>query len=278
MKKSLLILIVALLPLFAFDDADLDGVPDSLDKCPDTPIIDLVGADGCSIKSVVVENHFDIVTGLAYSQYNYRLNTETDTWTASLQADWFHGNWAAQVYTSYYKSDTQTDNIDGMNDTTLSGYYTFRNVLPRLNLQVGAGVIFPTYDAQLDNNNADYLATLNLNYMMDKINLFGSYTFTYIGDDDVSYTDINGNTQTIRYQNTNAFSVGTGYAWTGKLYTSLSYYQSDSIYKDVEDIKNLTLYSYYAINAHWFVTASYAYGLSDATSDNYYSLRVGYYF
>ena len=278
MKKSLLILIMAILPLFAFNDADLDGVPDSLDKCPNTPITDLVGADGCSIKSVVVENHFDIVTGLAYSQYNYRLNTETDTWTASLQADWFHGNWAAQVYTSYYSSDTQTDNIDGMNDTTLSGYYTFRNVLPRLNLQVGAGVIFPTYDAQLDNNNADYLATLNLNYMMDKINLFGSYTFTYIGDDDVSYTDINGNTQTIRYQNTNAFSVGTGYAWTGKLYTSLSYYQSDSIYKDVEDIKNLTLYSYYAINAHWFVTASYAYGLSDATSDNYYSLRLGYYF
>ena len=278
MKKSLWILMAALLPIFAFNDIDLDGVPDTLDKCPDTPITDLVGPDGCSIKSVMTENHFDIVTGLAYSQYNYRLNSEIDTLTASLQADWFHGNWAAQIYTSYYNSDSQTDDIDGMNDTTLTGYYTFCNVTPRLDVQVGAGVILPTYDAQLGNNNTDYLGTLNLNYSWENANLFGGYTFTYIGDDDVSYTDMNGNTQTIRYQNTNAFSLGAGYSWTTKIYTSLSYYQSDSIYQDVEDIKNVTLYGYYAIDAHWFITGSYACGLSDATGDHYYSLRLGYYF
>jgi hypothetical protein len=34
-------------------DADADGVPDSLDQCPDTPAADVVNAQGCSIDQLV---------------------------------------------------------------------------------------------------------------------------------------------------------------------------------------------------------------------------------
>lgn len=277
-KKILFLSVVTLLPLLAYNDADLDGVPDSLDLCPHTPITDLVNEKGCSVESVLIENHFDIITGLAFSQYNYRLNSETDTLTASLQVDWFRGDWIFQLYTSYYRSDTQTTDLDGMNDTTVSAYHTFRNVLPHLDVQLGAGVVLPTYDAAFDNNRVDYMGMVNLNYTIQKSNLFGGYTFTYIGDDDVGYTDLEGNLQTIRYRDTHAFNLGAGHTWRSNLYTSLSYYRSESIYEDVEDIENVTLYGYYAIDNHWFMTAGYAYGLSDATSDHYYSLKVGYYF
>jgi hypothetical protein len=278
MKKILFSLFACSLALFAYTDADLDGVDDSVDLCPNTPITDIVDKNGCSVKSVITEHHFDIIMGLAYSQYNYRLNDDSDTITTSLQADWYYGNYSAQLFTSYYSTDGDGYDRDGMNDTTLAGYYTFKNVVPRLNLQVGAGVVFPTYDADYDNNNADFVASLNANYAMDEVNLFAGYSFTYVGDDDVRYTGTDGNTYEILYQNTNAFNAGAGYHFSPRLYASASYFYSDSIYEDVDAIENITLYGFYTIDAHWFLTGNYAYGLSDTTSDHYVALRVGYYF
>ncbi|WP_353661935.1 DUF3187 domain-containing protein [Hydrogenimonas sp. SS33] len=280
MKRILLLSFAATLTLFAYSDMDMDGVDDSVDKCPNTPITDIVDANGCSIKSVITENHFDLILGLAYSQYNYRLNDESDTWTTTAQVDYYRNDFSMQLSTSWYRTDSGDYDDSGMNDTTLAAYYRFNQMAwaPNLTVQLGAGVIFPTYNAQFDNNNADYMGVVNLNYDIDKTTLFGSYSYTYIGDDDVSYTDAAGNPQRIEYQNVNAYSLGAGYHFTPTFYASASYYRSDSIYKSVEDIESLSLYGFYSIDAHWFLTGSYAYGLSDSTSDHYAALRLGYYF
>ncbi len=274
MKRILFLTLACSAALFAYSDADLDGVADSVDQCPNTPITDIVDKNGCSIKSVIAEHHFDIIAGIAYSQFNYRYNDDSDTFTTTLQADWYYGNYSAQLSTSYYNTDSDSYSDSGMNDTTLTGYYTFKNVVPKLNVQVGAGIIFPTYDSAYGNNNTDYAASVFGNYTLGETSLFGGYTFTYIGDDDVTLAD----GSKIEYQNTNAFNVGAGYHFTPKLYASLSYFHSDSIYKSVDAIENISLYGFYSVDTHWFVTGSYAYGLNDATSDNYFALRVGYYF
>ena len=277
MKKSVLTLLISGICLFAYTDMDLDGVDDSIDKCPNTPITDLVDASGCSVKSLVSHHHFDLVMGLAYSQYNYRLNDETDTWTTTAQIDYYYDNISLQLLTSYYSTDSDDYDDSGMNDTTLAAYYQY-NIAPDLSLQAGFGFIFPTYDAEYNNNNTDYIGSLNLNYRTGDYSLFGGYSFIYIGDDDVTYVGSDGYTYAIDYQNVNAFNLGAGYYFSSKLYTSLSYYYSDSIYEDVDAIENITLYGFYSIDKNWFMTGSYAYGLSDTTSDNYFALRVGYYF
>jgi len=259
---------------FAFTDMDMDGVDDKIDQCPGTPFTDIVDEKGCSIESVLVQNHYDLIVGLAYSQYNYRQNSDTDTLTTSLQVDFYRGNLSAQLALSYYNTDGDGYNDNGMNDTTLSGYYAFKNVWrPGLTVQVGGGLIFPTYDSAYDNNNLDIFASLHLDYKRGSANFFGGYTYTVVGDDDV-VTD----TFALRYQNTNAFNIGAGYTFTPKIYGSLSYFHGDSIYEHVDATESLSVYGFYSIDTHWFVTGNYALGLNDATSDNYVALRLGYYF
>ncbi len=273
MRKTVSMLLLCTMTLFAFTDSDLDGVDDSVDKCPNTPIMDLVDANGCSIKSLITSERYDIIFGLSYSELNYRLNEKTDTYTSSFQADYYRDDFSLQFSTSYYTSSDSTGyDSNGMNDTTIAAYYRFKP-LSFLSIYAGLGLILPTYESDLGNNNTDYTISLNFSYSIDDANLFAGYNHTLVGDDDVK----SGSTL-VEYQNTDAFSIGTGYYFTPKLYSSISYYQSDSIYKSVETIRNLSFYAFYSIDSYWFATASYAMGLSDSTSDNYLAMRVGYYF
>jgi len=126
MKKISTILFMCTLTLFAFTDSDLDGVDDAADKCPNTPITDLVDANGCSVKSLVVNESYDIIVGLSYSEIDYRLNEKTDTYTTSFQVDYYRDNLSFQLSTSYYASSDSTGyDSNGMNDTTIAAYYRF---------------------------------------------------------------------------------------------------------------------------------------------------------
>jgi len=48
MKQILLLGAAALICFGAVKDSDLDGVPDNLDKCPNTPFLETVNKYGCS--------------------------------------------------------------------------------------------------------------------------------------------------------------------------------------------------------------------------------------
>ena len=142
-----------------------------------------------------------------------------------------------------------------------------------LTLKVGAGVILPTYDATLKNNNTDYFGSINISYMIKNATIFAGYSHTIINDDDIHTT-----TNNINYQSTNSFSAGAGYNFTPKLYISTSYFQADSIYKGVKDLKSVSMFLFYSLDENYFTNISYAKGLSDSTSDNTASIKLGYYF
>jgi len=275
MKKLLVLVLLSTMSLFAYVDSDLDGVEDSLDRCPNSAMTDIVDIQGCPVRSLVSQHHFDIIAGLSYDEEKDIAFVDTfSRTTESLQIDYYYKNFSLQMLTSYYQSSTSFDgnlsDVDesGMNDTTLAAYYQTQ-VTPSLALRFGVGAILPTFDSSLDNEATDYLASINLSYTVGKASLFAGYTRTMINDDDVGL---------IQYQDTNAFSGGVGYYLTPKLYTSLSYFQSDSIYKDVDDTKSASAYLFYSLSSHWFTTLAYSKGLSDPTSDHYLALRVGYYF
>lgn len=270
MIKILLVLLAVLIPLIAYSDFDMDGVDDNTDKCPNTSFNDLVNTSGCTMKSLESPHHFDIIFGINYSETNYDALEDTDTISQSLQIDYFYKNFSLQASSSYYNSQSTTYNNSGTNDSFIGAYYKL-NPAKNLTLRLGAGTIIPTYKSDLNNNNTDFTASANLSYMLKNANLFGGYSYTLINDDDIV-------AESVAYQNTNSYNFGLGFYPTTKIYISGAYNSSESIYKDVETVNTVSINAFYNIDAHWFTTLNYAYGLSDTASDNYSALRVGYYF
>lgn len=255
--------------LFAYTDSDLDGVDDTIDQCPNTSIMDLVDTKGCSIESLQSQHHYDIVIGGNYSQMDYTTNEKTDTYTSTLQVDYFYKAFSLQASTSYFSSKSDSYSDSGLNDSTLSAGYSI-DASENLRIKLGIGLILPTYNSALNNNKMDYLSSINATYSIDKLNLFAGYSFTVNNDKDIA--------NVVAYQDAHAYSAGLGYYLTSKWYMSTSYYNSDSTTKNIENIENVSLYSFYSIDEHWFTNITYAYGLSDSTSKHYASLNIGYYF
>ncbi len=284
-KLTLFASVLLSLNLHAFTDSDLDGVDDSVDKCPNTPFMDIVDLNGCTKKSLLKtssskssNHHFDIIVGASYSGADYTQTNRSDTTATSLQVDYYYKDLSIQASTSYYYSkenDGSTNN--GFYDTFVGASYKIE-ATKDLKFYVGAGALLPTYDTSLNNNNTDYKASVSFSYYLSKVNLFGAYSYTLIGDDDVTIVDNNANAYNYTYQDTNSYSGGIGLYATNKLYLSASYFEGDSIYVGYEKIKSASLYAYYTINKNWFSSFSYARGLSDTATDNYASLRLGYFF
>ncbi len=271
MKKMLLIIMLGMLStsLFAYSDLDMDGVDDSIDKCPNTPLTDLVDMNGCTKKMLLSPHHFDIIIGANYSDSNYGSRSQINTYSSSFQVDYYYKNFSLQASTSYFETDGDGYSDNGMNDTFVGASYQFKPA-QALSFHIGIGALLPTYDTALNNNNTDYTASASVSYALGKTNIFGSYIYTMINDDDIAGI--------VTYQNTNAFSGGLGYYLTNKLYLSGSYNTSDSVYMNIEKIRTISAYGYYSITTHWFTTLSYVYGLSDSASDNAVSIKLGYYF
>ncbi len=270
MKKSLLFLssILMTINLHAYMDNDMDGVDDTIDKCPNSLLTDLVDLNGCSKKSLISPHHYDIIVGMNYSDADYRSLNTTDTLATSLQADYYYKQFSLQASTSYYESEGSGYSASGLLDSYLGASYRVDKI-NNLSVSLSAGVILPTYDTELNNNNMDYTTSMNLSYALRNLNIFGGYAYTLINDDDIGE---------ITYQDTNAISGGLGYYLNNKLYMSASYSMSESIYSGIEDIETATVYGYYTISKDMFTTLSYSYGLSDSASDNYLSLRLGFLF
>jgi len=272
MQKIIIFIILLSINLSAYSDSDLDGVEDSIDKCPNTPFTDLVDINGCSIKSLINQNHFDIIFGVSYSQTDYKTQEKTDTFSQNIQLDYYYKNFSLQASTSYFQSNSSNYNDRGMNDIFLSTYYNF-NPSTNLMLRFGAGIILPTYKSTLNNNKTDYIASINLSYNINNLNLFGGYLYTKIND-----TDIKTQTNFIEYQDVNSYNMGIGYYITNNIYGSISYNNSESIYKDIEDIKSASLYLFYSFNSRYFSTFTYDYGISSSASNHAFNIKLGYYF
>lgn len=264
-KKALFIIMAASLTLWAYSDYDMDGVEDNVDKCPNTSFNELVDIEGCTIKVLDSEHHFSIIYGIGLSEADYATVRNSDTLTQSLQIDYYYQNFSIQASTSYYDSDEES----GLNDSFIGAYYKL-SPSNELTLRFGGGVLLPTYDTELDNNNMDVVASASFSYMLEKINLFGGYSYTMVNDDDILGI--------VTYQDTHSYSGGAGFYALNDLYVSGYYTTSDSIYKDTEEIETLSLYAFYTIDANWFTTFSYSHGLSDSASDSALTLRLGYYF
>ncbi|RLA72293.1 MAG: DUF3187 domain-containing protein [Epsilonproteobacteria bacterium] len=254
--------------IYAYEDADLDGVEDAYDQCSYTPLTELVDSSGCTIQSLVSYHHYDIIVGGSFSQLDYRTNELTDTYNTELQFDYYYKSFSLQAVVSYFNSNSETYSNRGLNDSYITLNYQWA-LSQQFQFRLGAGVIIPTYDSGLGNEALDVSVSADFTYTAGGFTLLGRYGYTLINDTDI---------EEVVYQNTHALNAGVGVNLSEHFYSSLSYYRSDSIYVDVEALQSISLYSFYSFDLHWFGIANYAYGLSDSTSNHYLSLKVGYYF
>lgn len=269
MKKTLFVSLLLSGYLFSAD-ADLDGVDDAQDQCMNTPFSDLVNARGCTIRSLQSDSNYDIILGVGYSQINYASQEKTDTFTQTLQADYYNGNIWAQVAGSYFNSSSPGLKQSGSGDTLIALYYksAFGN---SLTVQTGIGVLLPTYNSGYHNEAADYQGSLNVQYDFNEhLNLFGGYSYTIVNDTDIL--------NTVQYQNTQSFYAGAGYAINDGTRISASYAQAQNMYVGTQTVKTASIGLFYQLSTHWFTMLDYRYGLSDSASDHDGSVRIGYSF
>jgi len=258
---------------YSVSDGDFDGVSDEFDECPNTPFSDLVDSRGCSVKKVNISkdiNRLTLIVGANYSNYRSKYNNKTKTLSESLELDYQIQKIKLMLYISRFSSKnsplSQYDD-SSFADTRLSFLYTLDRKIDNLDLSFGAGLAIPNYKGSLHNNSSDIYTSINANYYIDKTSLFGSYIYTVIGDSDV---------KGLKYQNTNAFSLGAGYIFNQNLYSSISLYMSDPIVKSGTTTKNLSIYSYYNLSQKNFLSISYSHDLTKEINYNSYGLNLGF--
>ncbi|MDK9692837.1 MAG: transporter [Sulfurimonas sp.] len=270
MYRLVLALLCMTTSSYAYVDSDFDGVEDAYDLCPQTPLSDLVDADGCMIKSTETEISYDLVFGMGYSQINYASQEPSDTLSSSLQADIYTGRWWFQLVASHYKSDDGVESKSGLEDTSVSIMYRFTPT-EKLSITTGVGLILPTYKSTYNNEETDYMASVDLDYDLNsRFSLFFGSNYTLVNDSDVTEE---------KYQNSYGFYAGAKYIQPSKKSAlSAAYYQNESIYTSTQTIKYLSLGYTYMIDNSWNIGGHYGHGLSDSASDKSISAYVGYTF
>ena len=261
MGRVLLLLMVLASFVFAYVDSDMDGVPDKSDRCANTPLSELVDLSGCTVKSLAVEHHFDVVLGQSYAtDSNSTLNL------SSFRLDYYYKEWSFQLATSYYDATNSDEKSSGQNDTYLNFSYLL-NPLKNLYVNIGGGAVFPTYESE--DNEVDYTASLYGRYRWDSLSLILGLGYGKTGDDNSE--------NIISYSDTLSYKIALGYSWSENVYASMGYARVNSIFEGSDDLESLSLYGHYGIDEHWFSNLSYRYGLAKSDLKETIGVNLGYY-
>lgn len=234
--------------LFSFEDYDIDGVEDNVDRCLNTPFDKLVDEYGCPQDN----SYFGALTFSLGSDMYIDQEYENSN-NLNFFLNYTYKNWDLSI------SNARNSVLDNA-DLYVSGGYTIKS--ENLNTKVSLGVKNST--AQTD----DYFTSINLNYFLNnKQNLFLYYNYSITGD--TKYTE---------YENTNSLSIGSGIALGNSLYTALSYEYSSSIYPDTKDYKAISWFNNYSLFENYFASLNYSYSLNKLYYDHIVSVKLGFYF
>ncbi len=245
-------------------DQDLDGVPDTIDQCPDTPFFNEVNAYGCTttILTLPEETESDsLIATLGYGLSNNEdLIDRKQQDTGKFQLSYYHDDWSYSLRTGYFKNSQES----GMLDTTLKIKKKFK-LTPSLKFGLGLGIKLPTYDFK--GNETDYIFYSSLNYYpTSSLSLFTGINYTLINDDETDTP----------LQNTNSFYIGLGYFFTNNFYANFSYNYLKSKFTTEHASNTLSSTLYYKIDEKWFTTLSYSREIADDDLHDALNFKIGY--
>ena len=249
MRKGLVWGVLLAQVSFAFQDSDLDGVEDSVDRCPNTPILALVDRFGCPVEEKKGRLYLRVGGGFVIDRGNSDLYS-------LLSIAYSYRKLYASFTTRYYLSGP------GLGDSSLFlGYSDF--VTERLYILPGVRLKLPTGSPQYSDGSLDLMPSITLDYLLDGFDVFAFAGYTFRWDPGL--------------RNTLSFSLGGGYDFTKKLYASLSYDASQSPVRSGWN-SYLSLFALYDVSSRVYTTFSSSVGLNPEATDLSLSFRVGFRF
>ena len=264
-KKVIILALLANVYTYAtpISDQDLDGVPDSMDRCPNTPFLNEVNLHGCTTTILILpdETESDSMTltlGYGFST-NEDLSKREEQDTAKIQLSYYHNNWSYSLRTGHYAHNEGS----GILDTSFKIKKRVE-LAKNLKLGLGVGIRLPSYD--FVGNKTDYTLYSSLRYYpSSSYSIFSGYNHTFIKDEKI----------VTPLQDTNNFYIGAGEFFTPNFYANISYSYFESKFTNRHASKSLGSTIYYKINKKWFTTLSYRREFDDDLHDSL-MLKVGY--
>ncbi|KIM09205.1 MAG: hypothetical protein KU28_00755 [Sulfurovum sp. PC08-66] len=253
--------------LFAYDDSDWDGVEDSMDNCPYTPMEAFVDAQGCDNQL-----HSSASLGYTYSSGDFGTTTTYLTHAMLLGATLQFHTTTLTLNTSYLYSGALIPQTADLNDTQAGlgdlyvtvGENFFLNSDTTLTLQLNGKL--PTANATLGSGIADIGGTLLLAVAHDAFSGYVLGSYTHVGD-----------SSSVNYNDIFASGIGVGYNY-GAWYVGANYYLATPYFDTEPSIQRATFGLYYYASQGTNVALSYAMGLTDATAKESYTLSIGHAF
>jgi hypothetical protein len=245
--------------LFGYEDSDIDGVDDAIDLCPDTPFDKLVDEDGCPEdkhywgaftlqlgNDISLDEEHNLIKNYSFfGNYNYK------KWNFSL---------SNSQLTTYDGNDNASSS---RGDIYLNLGYEIDNTYLQSNLSFGTKIA--TADENIGTGENDYFVTLNLSHVTDKqVILFSQFGYTLTGDSPL-----------IEYQNSFAYTLGTGYFILPHWYSALSYDYAQSIYSSTPNYQSLSWMNSYTFLDDYYLSLNYTYGLDNISYPHTLSLKLG---
>jgi hypothetical protein len=272
-------------------DSDFDGVPDTIDVCPQTPFLNEVNAKGCTVSILTLpeetqKQDLTLALGYGYSTNEDLKNRETQRNT-NFQLNYYNNNWNYSLHGGYYTHNAH----DGLLDTTL-------RIKKRIKLNtqwilgISAGVQIPTHD--YNGNEADYLLSSTIHYYPSNgLSFFAGYAYTYMGDHDehIEIEDKDDDDESKspdvieegdhlikieRIQNQYRFHLGVGYFITEKVYSNFVYSEKKSKFESEHKSTTLSSTLYYKIDKKWFTTLYCKREILDEDLHDTLLFKIGY--
>ncbi len=173
MKKLLIIVLFSVTLLAQYGDQDLDGVPDSLDRCPNTPFSDIVDRYGCSIQKLIKPRRYEYYVEFLYAKDSDAIHFQERDLLTSITL--YQGNFDLSISAFHFDNNFKK----GFSDTSIKAEYRF-SPDPMWDLYVGVGVELPTYN--FTGNRTDYTFSINNEYFLLGYKFYGGGYYTFVQD------------------------------------------------------------------------------------------------
>jgi len=280
MKKTVTIVLLFAMQAYAFQDYDIDGVEDSIDRCANTSFDAIVDKHGCPIATDKKKYFGKFMLSIGTQILKDEIYKDTNA--LSLIANYRYKDF--DITLSNIQSTTMgsyvENNFNDTEDIYLGIGYSV--LFERSSLKVSVGTRFLSSSNHETNSSKvpsgegrgrgrgkgkqnDYYSSLNYSYQINTAQnffLFGAYTLT-------------GDTPAQNYENYGSFSVGTGYSISREFYSSIAYNYVGSISADTEAEQSLSLFGNYRFNENLFASATYKYALDELSYDHSLLLLLG---
>jgi len=265
-KGSRILLLGVVVTNFALGDDDMDGVPNHLDKCKNTPFFHEVDATGCSSAILKLPqdsfNAFYITFGYSLSHNDDVPKDEERLHSTRMGINYYRDNWSYSLALGYYHDAHNS----GLKDTAIKIKCSF-DITNQLKFSLGVGVKLPTYD--FTGNQTHLVLQSSFIYYHDtKLSFFGG----------LGYEIVNDKEPNMAIQNISSKYLGSGYFFNDKLYANIAYSHRKSKFSIEHDINLLQSTVFYKLSDNYFMTLSYGHQIFDDDLHNSLDVNFGYSF